>query len=1147
MIMTTILAVPFTSHAADTYTISSYADLKAFAGAVNSGATNANAVLTQDITATEKDWTPIGNSSNSYTGTFDGDGHTITGLSNEDVPDKPEYAGLFGYLDTGGVVKNVHLTGLNMKASYSIGAVAGISAGTITNCCNTDAVSGNVQFIGGIVGRYYGNNLTATISNCYNTGSVTSTASGACVGGIAGQCYAKNDTAEITSCYNTGTVIGMGNNATVGGITGMLAVSDGTVEITNCYNTGDIIGTEAEVASEVGGIAGFLSVSNGTAEITNCYNVGAVTSDGSYAFAGGIAGYLLISYSTTEITNCYSAGTVTADGSYANVGGVIGLKTEGTVENCYYDSDVCDVNNGVGTALTTHTMTGTNALSNMTGFADTVWLTKANGVAVNGKNYVFYPHLKGFAYDITAAVEDWPAKAEIAVTWKEPESYKYTGSEIKPTVTAITVGGKAFDSSDYTVSCYKKIGGSWSTESVVPIDAGDYKAVIKFTSNGYENIEKAFAITQKEINITVNGNSDEKVYSGSEQTFNGTFTATSTDAGFDASKFSYSGNTSASGTTVGEYKISPVQGNCSYSDNNYNVSWTMGNPVKLTITPKPVTIKAKDQEFTYNGTAQSCSLYDVDGLVGDDSISAIVEGSITFPSESPVSNVVKSYEFTSGTAGNYSVTTQNGTLTMTKASVPITITSASQKWTYDGNAHSNNGVTVTSGNLFAGDTLVATATGSVTNVSDTANGNNTIASGYKIMHGTADVTDNYVITPVNGTLTIYPTAITITADNKETNHGTDLAELTYALTGTIVQGDDLGISLNADIDNTKPGTYTITPAWNNNQNYTATLVDGIYTVGDSPHYYGTEGDERFTCIVCGEVDDELKAKAEAADKDAADTKAANEVTEKINALPEADKVTTADEKAITEAREAYDSLTDDQKAKVTPETFNKLTGDEKALADAKDAEAKAEAEAKAAAKKAAEEKAKAEFAAGVEVKAEKDGATVGWKKTKDAKRYVIYAAYCGKKCKKIKTVKGNITSFKLRKLNGKKINTKKNLKVYLVAQKKVNGKWVKLFKTPSFHVAGKKSKNTNVKKITVKKAKYTIAKGKTAKIKAKLVLVDKKKKPINHVAKFRYMSTNTAVVKVNKNGKLKAIGKGTATVYVFSNNGIPKAIKVTVK
>ncbi|MBR6391970.1 MAG: Ig-like domain-containing protein, partial [Eubacterium sp.] len=393
---------------------------------------------------------------------------------------------------------------------------------------------------------------------------------------------------------------------------------------------------------------------------------------------------------------------------------------------------------------------------------------------------------------------------------------------------------------------------------------------------------------------------------------------------------------------------------------------------------------------------------------------------------------------------------------------------------------------------------------------------------------------------VTKTVTVAPAKITVTAEDKESNHGTDLLALTYKIGGNYVDGDELGITLNADIDNTKPGAYPITPSWNNNSNYTATLVDGTYTVGDEPHYYGTQGDERFTCTVCGEVDETLKAQAEAADKEAADTAAAKAVTDMINALPEKEEITTADEAAIKKAREAYDSLTDDQKAKVAPETVNKLTEAEKALAEEKAEEATA-----------AQEKAKAEFIAGVDGTSTDSSIIVKWGKVNGAKRYVIYAAYCDKnhkyKYKKIKTVSGKVTKYEIKKLYGKKLNPKRNVKVYIVAQKKKNGKWKKIFKTPTFHIAGAQSKCSNVKKITVKKAKFSLKKGKTAKIKAKLVLVDRNKKAVNHVRKLRYKSTNTAVVKVTKSGKIKAVGKGTATVFVYSNNGTAKAIKVTVK
>ena len=106
----------------------------------------------------------------------------------------------------------------------------------------------------------------------------------------------------------------------------------------------------------------------------------------------------------------------------------------------------------------------------------------------------------------------------------------------------------------------------------------------------------------------------------------------------------------------------------------------------------------------------------------------------------------------------------DGSLTMEYGEqVEITITAASESFPYDGNLHSNAGVTVTEGNLIAGDRLVAEAEGSITNVADTFAGNNLVKEGYKVMNGDEDVTAKYKITPQTGTLTVTPKDVTITA------------------------------------------------------------------------------------------------------------------------------------------------------------------------------------------------------------------------------------------------------------------------------------------------------------------------------------------------------------------------------------------------
>ena len=194
---------------------------------------------------------------------------------------------------------------------------------------------------------------------------------------------------------------------------------------------------------------------------------------------------------------------------------------------------------------------------------------------------------------------------------------------------------------------------------------------------------------------------------------------------------------------------------------------------------------------------------------------------------------------------------------------------------------------------------------------------------------------------------------------------------------------------------------------------------------------------------------------------------------------------------------------------------------------------------------------KANFIAGITGYSTENSIALKWHKAKNAKRYEIYATYCDKnhtkEYKKIKTVSGKISECEITKLEGESINPKKNVKVYIVAYKKENGKNVKMFKTPSFHIAGADSKYSNVKKINVSKNEYLLKNKQTAKIKPSLVLENGEKSAINHVAKYRYISTNKSVVTVNKNGKIKATGKGSATVYVYSGNGMAKAVSVTVE
>ena len=165
---------------ADPYIIATADDLYEFAIKVNEGDNTACAVLTADITLPiDKNWTPIGkDKDHMYNGTFDGDGHTITGLSVDIQSDNTIYAGLFGYIGEGGTIKNVGLEDSKITCSSSgyihVGGVCGFNGGTIENCYNTGDVSGTgtssygYVYAGGVCGWN-----TGTIQNCYNTGEVS--------------------------------------------------------------------------------------------------------------------------------------------------------------------------------------------------------------------------------------------------------------------------------------------------------------------------------------------------------------------------------------------------------------------------------------------------------------------------------------------------------------------------------------------------------------------------------------------------------------------------------------------------------------------------------------------------------------------------------------------------------------------------------------------------------------------------------------------------------------------------------------------------------------------------------------------------------------------------------------------------------------
>ena len=238
------------------YTVTSADGLMHVADLVNGGKTDINITLDKNIDLTGKGWTPIGTSfDNSYKGTFDGGGHTITGLA---VTTNDQFVGLFGYLNRAGMVKNVVMEGIQITSNHMFGCTGGVvgySWGTIENCSVSGSVSGTV-YVGGVVGVQIGGSITGCSSSATVKGTVD-------VGGVAGQ---TNSSATLTACYATGNVtieINPAKNIAGGSLVGMNAGSS----LLACYATGNVTSTGSSTGKVH--IGGFLG--NNYTTVTACY------------------------------------------------------------------------------------------------------------------------------------------------------------------------------------------------------------------------------------------------------------------------------------------------------------------------------------------------------------------------------------------------------------------------------------------------------------------------------------------------------------------------------------------------------------------------------------------------------------------------------------------------------------------------------------------------------------------------------------------------------------------------------------------------------------------------------------------------------------------------------------------------------------
>lgn len=266
-----------------TITIYSGEGLKVAADVANSGDTDINIILDNDIDLSDIDWTPIGTESRPYTGTFDGNNKTIRGLEiNQSGTDN---VGLIGYLGSEGKVQNVTLANISVSGANYVGGIAGQTYGTVENCSVNGTVTGKgFTDTGGIAGSNYG-----TISGCSAEGTVTGSVN---VGGIAGGSYLG---VIIDGCHSTAAVSGI---SSVGGVLGNLGNNSFLMA---CYSTGNVTATITYGYAHVGGVVGI----NGQGTVTACY------------------------HATGEITS--SVGD--------RIGGIAGCNDQGTFTACYWENN----------------------------------------------------------------------------------------------------------------------------------------------------------------------------------------------------------------------------------------------------------------------------------------------------------------------------------------------------------------------------------------------------------------------------------------------------------------------------------------------------------------------------------------------------------------------------------------------------------------------------------------------------------------------------------------------------------------------------------------------------------------------------------------------------------------------------------------
>ena len=280
-------------------------------------------ILTDDLNMNGFSLRPIGNTIIKFTGSFNGQGFVIHNMTIN-LPNK-DYVGLFGAVDSNGLIENLGIEDVNIVGKRFVGGLAGsLSYGAISGCYSTGLVAGNsAAYVGGLAGVSY----NGTISNCYST--ISASGAGATIGGLVG----CNWTGSTISNCSAGVEITDIDPNEFGSYTGGLVGSNYGGTIVNCLATGNVLASSPADIS-ISGLVGDSSY--GT--ISNCYATGSVQVNATSSSATICGGGLIGLKDNGDVNNCYSMGNISynpsSESSYY-LGGQVGFSYFGLVSNCY--------------------------------------------------------------------------------------------------------------------------------------------------------------------------------------------------------------------------------------------------------------------------------------------------------------------------------------------------------------------------------------------------------------------------------------------------------------------------------------------------------------------------------------------------------------------------------------------------------------------------------------------------------------------------------------------------------------------------------------------------------------------------------------------------------------------------------------------